>query len=104
MTTSPIKKINFEAVGKENIARDAPVVDDLELKKPVPEVAKQEDKKPVMAPTIKKEEANEPLLQENPHRFVLFPIRYHEVCCPPRVTRKVVRGNNADKLPDLADV
>lgn len=82
MNTSPVKKINFEAVGKENIARDAPVVDDLELKKPVLEVAKQEEKKPIVAPTIKEEEANEPLLRENPHRFVLFPIRYHEVCCP----------------------
>ncbi|CAD6506141.1 BgTH12-07071 [Blumeria graminis f. sp. triticale] len=31
------------------------------------------------APTIKPEEADEPLLQENPNRFVLFPIKYHEV-------------------------
>lgn len=83
MTASPIKKINFEAVGKENIPHDVPVVDDLNLKNPVLEVAKKEERKPVVAPTIKEEEANEPLLQENPHRFVLFPIRYHEVCCPP---------------------
>jgi len=82
MNTSPIKKINFEAVGKENIACDAPVVDDIEFKKPILEIAKQEEKKPVVAHTMKEEEANEPLLQENPHRFVLFPIRYHEVCCP----------------------
>lgn len=34
---------------------------------------------PSTASTIKKEEAIEPLLQENPHRFVLFPIKYHEV-------------------------
>ena len=33
----------------------------------------------VVAPTIKAEEADEPLLQENPQRFVLFPIKYHEV-------------------------
>ena len=32
-----------------------------------------------VAPTIKEIEADEPLLQENPHRFVLFPIKYHEV-------------------------
>ena len=31
------------------------------------------------AATIKKEEQYEPLLQENPQRFVLFPIKYHEV-------------------------
>lgn len=34
----------------------------------------------VAAPsTVKELEAEEPLLQENPHRFVLFPIKYHEV-------------------------
>ena len=32
-----------------------------------------------VAPTIKEEEAIEPILQENPQRFVLFPIKYHEV-------------------------
>ena len=25
----------------------------------------------------------EPLLAENKHRFVLFPIKWHEVCTPP---------------------
>ena len=29
--------------------------------------------------TIKELEAEEPLLQENPNRFVLFPLRYHEI-------------------------
>lgn len=32
-----------------------------------------------VAPGIKDFEADEPLLQENPQRFVLFPIKYHEV-------------------------
>ena len=32
-----------------------------------------------VASTIKEDEADEPLLQENPQRFVLFPIKYHEV-------------------------
>jgi hypothetical protein len=41
-------------------------------------LALQEEKLAV-APTIKASEANEPLLQENPGRFVLFPIKYHEV-------------------------
>ena len=39
---------------------------DLELKKPV-----EED--------IKSEEMDEPILTENKRRFVLFPIKYHEV-------------------------
>lgn len=36
--------------------------------------------KPRVAPTIKSDEIDEPILQENPQRFVLFPIKYHEVC------------------------
>lgn len=28
-----------------------------------------------------KDEESEDILKENPHRFVLFPIKYHEVCC-----------------------
>ncbi len=80
MTDSPAKKLNFEAVGKENVpfSTDAPVIDDIEIKKPIVEEVKTE-KAVVVAPTIKPEEADEPLLQENPQRFVLFPIKYHEV-------------------------
>ena len=82
MGDSPAKRIHFEPVDKENVPANipAPVMDDLELKKPLVEVydAKKE-MTPTVAPTIKLEEANEPLLQENPHRFVLFPIKYHEV-------------------------
>ena len=72
----------FEPIGKENIPIDvpAPILDDLILKKPIVEAfdAKVESK-PTVASTIKTEESDEPLLQENPHRFVLFPIKYHEV-------------------------
>ena len=82
MGDSPSKRIHFEPVDKENVPANipAPVMDDLGLKKPLVEVydAKKE-MTPTVAPTIKLEEANEPLLQENPHRFVLFPIKYHEV-------------------------
>ncbi|KAI9840417.1 MAG: Ribonucleotide-diphosphate reductase (RNR), small subunit [Sclerophora amabilis] len=78
MGDSPAKKINFEALGKENINTESPFVDDLEIKKPIVEEVRLDTKAPV-APTIKPEEADEPLLQENPHRFVLFPIKYHEV-------------------------
>ncbi|MCJ1275068.1 Ribonucleotide-diphosphate reductase (RNR), small subunit [Puttea exsequens] len=82
MGDSPAKKLRFEAVGKENMPAEipAPIIDDIELKKPI--VAAFDDKKKdaaVIASTIKPEEADEPLLQENPHRFVLFPIKYHEV-------------------------
>lgn len=70
---SPIKKLDFS--GKENagIDADASIVE--QVKKPVVE----EQKAVAVAPAIKPEEADEPLLQENPNRFVLFPIKYHEV-------------------------
>ena len=82
MGDSPAKKLNFEAAGKENMPFDtaAPIVSDIVLKKPIiEEVKTQEQKAVVVAPTIKPEESDEPLLQENPQRFVLFPIKYHEV-------------------------
>ena len=92
MSDSPIKKLDFGVAGKENVAIEASVVPEFGLKKPDMAAIKAEEKPaptPTVAPTIKPEEANEPLLQENPHRFVLFPIKYHEVRVPSRVTRKV---------------
>jgi len=90
---SPLKKINFEVAGKENAPfdTDATLIHDIEAKKPIVEQVKTEQKAIVVASTLKPEEADEPLLQENPHRFVLFPIKYHEVCVAlyQRVTRKV---------------
>lgn len=41
--------------------------------------AKKEEAKKSAVATIKAAEADEPLLQENPHRFVLFPLKYHEI-------------------------
>ncbi|KAI9849562.1 MAG: Ribonucleotide-diphosphate reductase (RNR), small subunit [Thelocarpon superellum] len=78
MGESPVKKLQFEPMDKENIVPGATLLDDLKPVKSVVEVAKPVEKVAV-APTIKPEEADEPLLQENPHRFVLFPIKYHEV-------------------------
>ena len=93
MGDSPAKKLNFEAVGKENIPfnADAPIVDAIEIKKPIVEEVKTEKAVTAVAPTIKPEEADEPLLQENPQRFVLFPIKYHEVSRVDAFTRKVHR-------------
>ena len=93
MGDSPAKKLHFDPADKENAPANipAPVMDDIELKKPLVQVydAKKEVT-PIVAPTIKPEEADEPLLQENPHRFVLFPIKYHEVRVYHRRTRKVL--------------
>lgn len=72
MSDSPVKKLDFTAAGKENVP--IPTLDatgNAAVEKPV--------EAPKVAPTIKAAEADEPLLQENPHRFVLFPIKYHEI-------------------------
>lgn len=81
MEDSPAKKLIFEPVDKENAQSDLRIVDDFDLKKPQLDLVKPKVK-PVAAPTMKELEAEEPLLKENPHRFVMFPIKYHEVGIP----------------------
>ncbi|KAF2011525.1 hypothetical protein BU24DRAFT_376760 [Aaosphaeria arxii CBS 175.79] len=73
MSDSPAKKLNFASEDKENVYRPIVGIPDLD------DVEEVTDKKPTTASTIRPEEADEPLLQENPHRFVLFPIKYHDV-------------------------
>ena len=79
MGDSPVKKINFDVAGKEN-ALEPTTTTDSELKKPVVEAAKPKEK---AAMTIAEQEADEPLLMENPRRYVLFPLQYTEVCLSP---------------------
>lgn len=78
MEDSPAKKIDFQSLGKENLLEESLTVDDVDLKKPQLDFAKTEEK-PTTALSIKAMEAEEPILKENPHRFVMFPIKYHEV-------------------------
>ncbi|KAJ5678026.1 Ribonucleoside-diphosphate reductase small chain [Penicillium maclennaniae] len=73
MSDSPVKKLDFQSAGKENIAAFKPT------DAPVDKMGDKIVEAPKVAPGIKETEANEPLLQENPHRFVLFPIKYHEI-------------------------
>jgi ribonucleoside-diphosphate reductase subunit M2 len=108
MVDSPAKKLNFNTADKENLPFDAeyPIVNELQntkqsltlddeistLKKllQIAEAKKaaaggvveevKESKAVVVASSIKPDESDEPLLQENASRFVLFPIKYHEVC------------------------
>jgi len=79
---SPAKKLYLQSeADKENI--NAQYESD-ELAVPIkgipflPDVPEKKETSSV-ATSIKEEEAAEPILQENPHRFVLFPIKYHEV-------------------------
>lgn len=77
---SPVKKLDFTAAGKENAAFDADVhtlANQIDSHKSIEKPT--EEPKPSVAAAIKADEADEPLLQENPQRFVLFPIKYHEV-------------------------
>ena len=106
MADSPAKKINFEAADKENLPFDieTPIVD-IQVSKPTVQQVRPEQKAVAIAPTIKPEEADEPLLQANPQRFVLFPIKYHEVRVTLTfVTRKEGYHTNAFMGLDLADV
>lgn len=71
-----MKQPNFAASEeKENISDEVAV--------PIKGIPMMDDEpeapKPSAAPGIKGDEADEPILQENPNRFVLFPIKYHEV-------------------------
>jgi ribonucleoside-diphosphate reductase subunit M2 len=79
---SPIKKPNFAPSDKENQPIDesalANLAGEMDAKhKPVVEETKKvEETKLAVA---KPDQIDEPLLRENPGRFVLFPIKYHEI-------------------------
>lgn len=81
---SPMKKVTFSEAGKENQLQSQ--YESCQVAVPIKGIPDlpEEPEKPVaatsVAATIKEEEAIEPILQENPQRFVLFPIKYHEVC------------------------
>lgn len=72
MSDSPVKKLDFQLAGKENAPASLKAVN-------TPIEKSTEKSHASKALTIKEMEASEPLLQENPHRFVMFPIKYHEV-------------------------
>lgn len=71
-----MKKLDF-GVGKENMPTSADVsFEDVSTEA---KVEKKEVDMSLVASGIKPEEMDEPLLRANPQRFVLFPIKYHEV-------------------------
>ncbi|KAI9671384.1 MAG: Ribonucleotide-diphosphate reductase (RNR), small subunit [Alyxoria varia] len=82
-----IENFKFDSSPSKDTEPEIPLTEDgVEKAKPLvglPELSKEQDAveeaKHSVAPTLKEEEVNEPLLQENPNRFVLFPIRYHEI-------------------------
>lgn len=81
---SPVKKLQMDAqADKENIQARYDADEVAVPIKGIP-VAEEEPAKDTavvaVAQGIKQSEKDEPILQENPQRFVLFPIKYHEVC------------------------
>jgi ribonucleoside-diphosphate reductase subunit M2 len=87
MKDSPVKKLDFNLEDKENMPAtvEPTIASEPELlKKPVTEIAISEPPRPK---TIKELEAEEPILKENPHRFVLFPLQYHEIVSSPHRCR-----------------
>lgn len=85
---SPVKKVNFQTEANKENLDERYASDELAVPiKGIPELP-EEPEKPAelgVAPTLKDDEAQEPILQENPQRFVLFPIKYHEVWTLSRV-------------------
>jgi ribonucleoside-diphosphate reductase subunit M2 len=81
---SPIKKPVFSSEDKENMpaafeSAEPVAKSEIELEKtPVVEVS-ETVQQPEVPKTLKELEKEEPLLQENTHRFVLFPLKYHEI-------------------------
>ena len=107
---SPAKKLDFSTANKENLPADQSAPEtEVDTQKPAVDLSKKDEHiLPPVAPTIKAEEADEPLLQENPQRFVLFPIKYHEVCCVTRFLRvkwpTTAKTRKLTRSLDLANV
>ncbi len=82
---SPVKKLDLTATDKENKPFDADLaaleaeIDAKHSEKLSMETPKKEESKAAVAPAVKADQVEEPILQENAQRFVLFPIKYHEV-------------------------
>lgn len=80
---SPAKKLQLSSeADKENILNDVRYESD-EVAVPIKGIplgpVEPEKVKDAVAETVKGDEEDEPILRENAQRFVLFPIKYHEV-------------------------
>lgn len=63
---SPAKKLDFKPTSN-GVVKAVPLVG-------LPDLSNDDED------TTKEDNDDEPLLRENPNRFVLFPIKFHEVC------------------------
>lgn len=79
---TPIKKLDLGIANKENEIQDpavATLAEDIDAKHAATKDVVKAEEPPAKAPELRPEELDEPILRENPQRFVLFPIQYHEV-------------------------
>ncbi|GAB0135581.1 Ribonucleotide-diphosphate reductase (RNR), small subunit [Epichloe bromicola] len=79
---SPVKKLDFGVSNKENmldVAAFHALGKQVEAEQKTPTEVQKEPDSTAVARGIKSDECDEPLLQENSQRFVLFPIKYHEI-------------------------
>lgn len=93
---SPVKKLDFAAQGP---IKAKPLVGLPPLNKPAPKDSEADA-------LAKANYEDEPLLRENPNRFVLFPLKYHEVRVLARATRVkwFLLASATNTAADLADV
>lgn len=78
---TPLKKLDLGVANKENDFQDpaiATLAQDLDAKHATIKDVKAPEEPP-KSNSLHAEELEEPILKENPHRFVMFPIQYHEV-------------------------
>lgn len=79
---SPVKKLELGLDNKENDFQDpdvATITQSIDANHAATKDAVKVEGFPTKAPALHTEELDEPILRENPQRFVLFPIQYHEV-------------------------
>lgn len=91
---TPIKKLDLGVANKENEFQDpavATLADEIDAKYTATKEATQTQPEPASIPELRAEELDEPILKENPHRFVMFPIQYHEVRDAPIYPRRLTR-------------
>lgn len=76
---SPVKKLDLGVANKENDPDVATLAQEIDAKHAATKEAVNTENTLVKIPDLRSDELEEPILKENPHRFVLFPIQYHEV-------------------------
>lgn len=79
---SPVKKLDLGLSNKENDFQDptiASLAQDLDAKHAATKEVVKATEEPAKSGGLHDYEQDEPILRENPQRFVMFPIQYHEV-------------------------